>query len=84
MKRCLARWPLFRSRITHEEERATQVQVEDHQRGFCDDDKVSMLRLRLDLCRDRRLDLCRDRRLDLCRHRRLDLRLDLHRDLRVD
>ena len=33
------------------------MQVEDHQRGFCDGDKVSMLRLRLDLCRDRRLDL---------------------------
>ena len=31
--------------------------VEDHQRGFCDDDKVSMLRRRLDLCLDRALDL---------------------------
>ena len=33
------------------------MQVEDHQRGFCDDDKVSMLRLRLDLCVHRRIDL---------------------------
>ena len=33
------------------------MQVEDHQRGFCDGDKVSMLRLRLDLCVHRRIDL---------------------------
>ena len=36
---------------------ATRREVEDHQRGFCDGDKVSMLRLRLDLCVHRRLDL---------------------------
>ena len=53
------------------------MQVDDHQRGFCDDDKVSMLRLRLDLCRDRRLDLGLVVLM-------LRLRLDLHRDLRVD
>ena len=32
-----------RGRIFVEKESATQVQVEDHQRGFCDDDEVSML-----------------------------------------
>ena len=46
-----------RGRIFVEKESATQIQVEDHQRGFCDGDKVSMLRLRLDLCVHRRLDL---------------------------
>ena len=32
--------------------------VEDHKRGFCDDEKVSMLRRRLDLCLDLRRTLC--------------------------
>ena len=30
---------------------------DEDQRGLCDDDKVSMLRRRLDLCLDRALDL---------------------------
>ena len=32
-----------RGRVFVEKESATQVQVEDHQRGFCDDDKVSIV-----------------------------------------